>query len=54
MMVIWFFMCFMLIVILSVGLILSGEWITERFPDSHFSKWWNRNVITRVDDRFDI
>jgi hypothetical protein len=52
--VIAFFMVFMFILILSIGLIIAGEWISKRFEGSRFSNWWNRNIITRIDDRFDI
>lgn len=49
-----FFMCSMFLLIICVGAIILGEWIRGKNPNSGFSRWWDRNVIARIDDRFDI
>jgi hypothetical protein len=49
-----FFMVCIFLLILVVGLLLIGEYFKKRYPGSTFSKWWERNVISDVDDRFDI
>jgi Na+-transporting methylmalonyl-CoA/oxaloacetate decarboxylase gamma subunit len=47
-------MIFIFLLILVVGLLLIGEYFRKEYPNSNFSKWWERNVISDVDDRFDI
>lgn len=52
--IIAFFMICMALVIICIGIIILGEWIIVKSPNSTFTKWWNRHIVTRVDDRFDI
>ena len=52
--IIYFFMSCMLLLVISVGFIMLGESISQKYPDSKFSGWWKRNMINEVDDRFDI
>ncbi len=49
-----FFMICIFLLILAVGLLLMGEYFRKEYPDSTFSKWWEKSVISEVDDRFDI
>ena len=49
-----FFMICIFLLILAVGLLLIGEYFRKEYPDSTFSKWWEKSVISEVDDRFDI
>ena len=34
-------------------LLIIGEYISSKFPNSKFKKWWNSNVITHVSDDYD-
>lgn len=52
--IIAFFMICMMLLIICAGIIILGEWIRDKRPDSKFSKWWDKNVVSRVDDRSDI
>ena len=36
------------IVIFLIGLIILGEYLTGKFKDSKFAKWWKKNVITEM------
>ena len=41
------------IVIFFTGLIIFGEFLTGKFKDSKFAKWWKRNVVTQMPDDYD-
>lgn len=36
-----------------VGLLMLGEHFSDKFDGSKFSKWWDRNVITKMHDRYE-
>jgi hypothetical protein len=52
--IIAFFMVCMALAIICIGIIILGEWIRDKRPNSRFAKWWDRHIVTHVDDRFDI
>jgi len=41
------------ILLFLIGLIIIGEYLTGKFEDSKFAKWWKRNVITQMPDDYD-
>jgi hypothetical protein len=31
--------------ILMVGVLIVGEWVTSKLPNTLWAKWWRKNVI---------
>jgi hypothetical protein len=52
--IIAFFMVCMALTIICIGIIILGEWIRVKRPNSVFVKWWDKHIATHVDDRLDI
>lgn len=40
------------ICLLTVSLLILGEFIAGKFKKSSFFKWWRKNVIMEVDDHY--
>ena len=41
------------IVIFLIGLIILGEYLTGKFKDSKFAKWWKKNVVSEMPEDYD-
>ena len=41
------------IVIFLIGLIILGEYLTGKFKESKFAKWWKKTVITEMPEDYD-
>lgn len=31
--------------VLIVGVLIVGEWVTSKLPNSLWAKWWRKNVV---------
>jgi len=40
-------------VLFCVAIILIGEYLTDKFINSKFAKWWRKNVISEMPDDYD-
>lgn len=48
----FFFIC-LVVVLFCVAIILIGEYLTDKFSNSKFAKWWRKNVVSPMPEDYD-
>lgn len=48
----FFLICFM-VVVFGIIILIIGEYLTGKFKDSKFAKWWKKNVITEMPEDYE-
>jgi hypothetical protein len=48
-----FFFISLIAVLFCVGIIILGEYLTGKFSNSKFAKWWKKNVVSEMPDDYD-
>jgi len=48
-----FFFISLVVVLFCIGIIILGEYLTGKFSNSKFAKWWNKYVITQMPDDYE-
>lgn len=43
----------LLVSTLFLTLIIIGENLCVKYPESIFTKWWKKNIVTEIDSKYD-
>lgn len=43
----------LIFILICAILIIIGEYFSNKYPNSKFNKWWNKNVVTKMPDNYD-
>ena len=48
-----FFFISLIAVLFCIGIIILGEYLTGKFSNSKFAKWWKKNVVSEMSDNYE-
>ena len=48
-----FFFISLVAVLFCIGIIILGEYLTGKFSDSKFAKWWRKNIVSPMPEDYD-
>jgi hypothetical protein len=48
-----FFFISLIAVLFCIGIIILGEYLTDKFSNSKFAKWWRKKVISEMPDDYE-
>ena len=48
-----FFFISLIAVLFCIGIIIFGEYLTDKFGNSKFAKWWKKNVVSEMSDNYE-
>ena len=48
-----FFFISLITVLFCIGIIILGEYLTGKFSNSKFAKWWKKNVVSEMSDNYE-